>query len=133
MSAPLSLFPSGIVPPVATAGNDADTPVFVAPFACTVTSVTYTPSATITGAATNNRTLNLRNKGLTGVGTTVVASLNFASGVNADAFDEKAITLSGTPANLVLAAGDVLALQSLPILTGITDPGGMLRVTVTRN
>lgn len=133
MSAPLALYPSPIVPPVATAGNDADTPVFVAPFACTVTAVTYTPSATITGAATNNRTLQLRNKGQTGAGTTVVASLNFANGVNAAAFDEKVIPLSVTPADLVLAAGDVLALQSLHILTGITDPGGMLRVTVSRN
>lgn len=133
MSAPLSLFPAAVVPPVATAGNDADTPVFVAPFACTVTSVTYTPSALITGAATNNRTLQLRNKGQAGAGTTVVASLNFANGTNATAFDETAIPLSGTPANLVLATGDVLALQSLHILTGITDPGGMVRVTVSRN
>lgn len=132
-TAPLALYPAAVAPPVATAGNDADTPVFVAPFACTVTAVTYVPSATITGAATNNRTLSLRNKGQAGAGTTVVATLNFANGVNATAFDEKAITLSSTPADLVLAAGDVLALQSLHVGTGITDPGGLVRVSVTRN
>jgi hypothetical protein len=62
-----------------------------------------------------------------------VATLNFGNGTNAAAFDERAITLSGTPANLVLAAGDVLALQSLHVATGITDPAGMVRVTVSRN
>jgi len=131
-ASPLSLYPAAVVPAVGTAGNDADTAVFVAPFDCTVTSVTYIPSATITGANTNTRALNLRNKGLTGAGSTVVATLQFDSGVNATGFDEKAITLSGTPANLNLVAGDVLALQSLHVGTGITDPGGLLRVSVTR-
>ena len=131
-AAPLSLFPAAVVPAVGTAGNDADTPVFVAPFDCTVTAVTYVPAATITGAATNNRTLNLRNKAQDGTGTVVVATLNFGNGTNAAAFDEKAITLSGTAANLDLVAGDVLALQSLHIGTGITDPGGLLRVSAVR-
>lgn len=131
-AAPLSLYPAAVAPAVATAGNDADTAVFVAPFDCTVTAVTYIPSATITGAATNNRTLALRNKGQAGAGTTTVASLNFGNGTNATAFDEKALTLSVTAADLDLVAGDVLALQSLHIGTGITDPGGLVRVSVAR-
>lgn len=131
-AAPVALYPAAVCPPVATAGNDADTPVFVAPFDCTVTAVTYVPAATITGAATNNRTLTLRNKAQDGSGSTTVATLNFGNGTNANAFDEKVIPLSGTPANLALAAGDVLALQSLHIGTGITDPGGLCRVSVAR-
>lgn len=130
-AAPVVLFPSAALPAVAT-GTDADVAVFVAPFDCTVTAVTYVANATITGADTNSRTLNLRNKGLTGAGSTAVASKAFTSGVNATAFDETSLTLSGTAANLDLAAGDVLALQSDSVGTGLADPGGLLRVSVAR-
>lgn len=130
-AAPLSLYPAATLPAVAT-GTDADVAVFIAPFDCTVSAVTYTPNATITGADTNSRTLNLRNKGLTGGGSTVVASKAFTVGVNATAYDETTITLSGTAANLDLVAGDVLALQSDSVGTGLADPGGLLRVSVTR-
>ena len=120
------------VPAVSTAGNDDDTVLGQAPFACTVTSVQYVPEAAITGAATNNRTVSLVNKGQAGSGTTTVATLAFDSGVNATANDEKAITLSGTAANLVLAAGDTLQWRSIHVGTGITDPGGVVRVTISR-
>lgn len=120
------------VPAVSTAGNDDDTILGQAPFACTVTSVQYVPEAAITGAATNNRTVSLVNKGQAGSGTTTVASLTFDNGINATANDEKAITLSGTAANLVLAAGDTLLWRSIHVLTGIADPGGVVRVTISR-
>lgn len=131
-SAPLVRVIEADVPAVSTAGNDDDTVLFQAPFACTVTSVSYIAEAAITGAATNNRTVSLVNKGQAGAGTTTVASLTFASGVNAAANDDTAITLSGTAANLVLAAGDTLQWRSIHVLTGITDPGGLVRVTVAR-
>ena len=133
MTAPLQRVIEADVPAVGTAGNDDDTIIGQAPFACTVTAVEFVPEAAITGAATNNRTVSLINKGQAGSGTTVVASLNFASGINASAADEKAITLSATPADLVLAAGDTLLWRSLHILTGITDPGGLVRVTLARS
>ena len=121
------------VPAVSTAGNDDDTVLGQAPFACTVTSVQYVPEAAITGAATNNRTVSLVNKGQAGAGTTTVASLAFDNGVNAVANDEKTITLSVTAANLVLAAGDTLLWRSIHVATGITDPGGVVRVTLSRS
>lgn len=130
-AAPVALFPSAALPAVATA-TDSDVAVFVAPFDCTVTAVTYTPNALITGANTNTRAVRLRNKGQDGSGATVVAELQFNSGVNAAAFDEKAVTLSGTAANLDLTAGDVLALFSDSVGTGLADPGGLLRVSVAR-
>jgi hypothetical protein len=117
---------------VATVGNDASNEVVVAEYNGTVTSVTYTPDATITGAATNNRTVSLVNKGQTGVGATVIATLNFANGTNAPVGDEKTIPLSGTAANLVVAAGDVLEWQSTHIGTGIADPGGLVKVAIDR-
>jgi len=121
------------VPAVSTAGNDDDSVVAQAPFDCTVTAVEYVPEAAITGAATNNRTVSLVNKGQAGSGSTTVASLSFDSGVSATANNEKAITLSGTAANLVLAAGDTLQWRSVHVGTGITDPGGLVRITLSRN
>lgn len=114
------------------AGSDATEEAVVAPFAGTVTAVTYTPDATITGAATNNRTISVVNKGQSGSGSTSVASLNFASGTNAPAGDEKAITLSGTPANLTVAQGDVLEVDSTHVGSGIADPGGLVSITISR-
>src|SRR4051812_46141197 len=52
-----------------------------------VTSVSYTPEAAITGAASpDSRTFTLVNKGQSGSGTTTVATLAMVSGVNAAAF-----------------------------------------------
>jgi hypothetical protein len=45
--------------------------------------------------------------------------------------DETVITLSGTAANLVLAAGDTVIWNSTHVGTGITDPGGLVSVTLT--
>jgi hypothetical protein len=115
------------------AGSDADKVIGAAPFAGTVTAVTYTPNATLTGANTDSRTLSVINKGADGNGATSVASKAFVSGVNANDFDETVITLSGTPANLVVADGDILNFNSLHIgSTGLADPGGKVRVTISR-
>jgi hypothetical protein len=116
---------------VSTAGNDASYSIKVTE-AGTVSSVSYSPVAALSGANTNSRTLNLVNKGQTGAGSTSVASLALVSGTNLVAFDEIAVTLSGTAANLVVAAGDILQFQSLHVGTGITDPGGEVEVVVTR-
>jgi hypothetical protein len=131
--APLTKALTADAPAVATAGNDASESVGPAPFAGTVAGVTYTPSAAITGANTNSRTLKLVNKGQSGSGTTVIAELALTSGVNAAAFDEKALTLSGTAANKEVAEGDVLAFVSEHVGTGITDPGGEVQVRLERS
>jgi hypothetical protein len=64
--APLSRTQNHQVPAVGTAGNDATTVLFQAPFACTVTLVNYVPAAAITGANTNTRLVELVNKGQAG-------------------------------------------------------------------
>jgi hypothetical protein len=120
------------VPAVSTANASDDTVIGQAPFDCTVTSVEYVPEAAITGAATNHRAFSLVNKGQAGSGSTTVATLAFDSGVNATANNERAITLSGTAANLDLSAGDTLQWMSVAVGTGITDPGGVVRVTISR-
>lgn len=133
MTAPFGAGHQVPVQPQATAGNDLNTQVYVAPRAATVSAVSYVPVTTITGANTNTRKVVLVNLGQTGSGNTVVATLQFDSGVNATAGQAKTITLSGTAANLVLAAGDVLQWQSTHVGTGIADPGGLVAISTTAN
>jgi hypothetical protein len=119
--------------PAVAAAADATTVVARAPFAGTVTAVTYAPKADITGANTETRTVSLVNKGTDGNGTTVIATLAMVSGVNSADFDEKTITVSVTAANLVIAAGDILAWTSVHSgSTGLADPGGAVVVSITR-
>lgn len=115
------------------AGADGVIEVGEAPFAGTVTRVAYIPVAGITGANTNSRTFTVTNQGQSGAGTTNVATLAMVSGVNATGDDDKAITLSGTPANVTVAQGDVLTFESTHIGTGIADPGGTVIIEITRS
>lgn len=117
-------------PAVATAGNDLRTAVGRSPVAGTVVRCSFYASTTLTGAATNNRTISLLNGGAAGTGTTSIASKNFASGTNATAQSDTSITLSGTAANLVVAIGDVLQWDSLHVGTGLADPGGTGEVDI---
>jgi hypothetical protein len=110
-----------------------DQVVAEAPFAGTVTAASFTPEAAITGDNTNTRTLTLRNTGQAGAGTTTVATLAFTTGNNGVAFDEKAFTLSGTPANLVVAEGDVLTVVETVAGSGLANPGGRVEVTFSRS
>lgn len=133
MTAPFGTSRQVVVGPQATAGSDLNTNVWIVPSACTVTAVTYAPVTAITGANTNTRSVSLVNKALDGTGTTVVATIQYNSGVNAAAADENTVTLSATPANLVLAAGSVMQWQSTHIGTGIADPGGLVNITTSAN
>lgn len=120
-----------VVPAVAAAADDTTT-IGIAPFAGTITSVTYIADTAITGANTESRTVSLINKGTGGAGTTAAATLAMVSGVNSAAFDEKTITLSSTAADLDVVEGDVLAWKSLHVgSTGLADPGGSVKVILT--
>jgi hypothetical protein len=109
--------------------------VIEAPFDGVVTAVTYTPVASVTGAASPaSRTLSLINKGQGGAGTTVMASLALVGGVNLTAFDEKTLTKSVTAADLVVVAGDILEFRSAAVGgTGLVDPGGSGSIRFERN
>jgi hypothetical protein len=134
MSAPLIQTLRAQVPAVTILATTVSA-VGEAPFAGTVSGVSYTAIAAVTGAASPaSRTVSLINKGQSGAGTTVVASLALLGGVNLVAYDEKAITLSATAADLVVAAGDILAWSSAPVGgTGLVDPGGMVQIEITRS
>lgn len=131
MTAPFGRVYQNPVAPESTAGNSRNSNIYRADSDGTVTSVTYAPVTAITGAATNTRSVSLVNKGQSGAGSTVIATIQYNSGVNAAASDENTVTLSGTPANLNVTAGDILQWQSTAVGTGIADPGGLVCVTVT--
>ncbi len=114
-------------------GSDLDTEGFRAPFVGVVASVKYIPKAAITGADTNTRKVTLYNRGQDGSGSTVVAQLQYNSGVNAVKWDENSVTLSGTSANLNVAEGDILTWNSLHVGTGLADPGGCVVVEFSRD
>lgn len=126
-------FYQATVPAVGTAGNDDANPVHRVRYAGVISSVTYIPKTTITGANTQTRKVGIINKGAGAAGAAVPANLQFDSGVNATAFIEKTITLDATPSNLAVAAGDVLDWFSTHLGTGITDPGGLIRIGITRS
>jgi hypothetical protein len=129
MTAPFGTVLQAQVQPQATAGSNLNSNILRAPADATVSAVTYAPVTAITGANTNTRSVSLVNKGQSGAGSTVIATIQYNSGVNAAAADENTITLSGTPANLNIAAGDILQWQSTAVGTGIADPGGLVCVT----
>lgn len=131
MTSPVGTILQTPVQPQATPGSNLNTNVFRCPSDATISAVTYAPVTVITGANTNTRSVSLVNKGQSGAGSTVVATIQYNSGVNATAADENTVTLSGTPANLVVAAGDILQWQSTAVGTGIADPGGLIAVTVS--
>jgi hypothetical protein len=103
-----------------------------APFDGVVASVSYTPEAAVTGDNTNKRTLTLVNKGQAGAGSTVIATLDFVTGANGVAFDEKAFTLSAVASATNVAAGDVLAVVETVAGSGLANPGGLVQVEINR-
>lgn len=119
------------VPAQATAGTVQDTIIGEASHGGTVNEVTVVSEAAVTANATNFRTIRVLNKGQAGTGSTVVASLalDTPGTDNLVAFDEKAIPLSATAADLVVAAGDVLAADETVTGTGLAHGGYTIKVT----
>lgn len=132
MKAPLVTTFATDVPPQATAATDQAVTAFRAPFDATVSRVSFTPNGNMTGAATNNRFLRLRNRGQAGTLGVTIAERELLAGVNPVAFDEFDITLSATVANRDVNDGDILEWFSDAQGTGIADPGGRLLVEYTR-
>lgn len=116
--------------PASAQAVDAVVTLGEAPDKDKVTGVEYVPAGDITGADTDTRTITVVNKGQDGTGTTVVATLALANGVDAAGYDATAFTLSGTAANKKVDAGDVLAAESTHAGAGLADPGGQVRVTL---
>jgi hypothetical protein len=130
--APLTRTIDTAVPAQGTAGTAQDFIGGEAPFDGEVTAVTITPEATITGVASNHRKIALVNKGADGSGTTEIASITFANGTNAAAFDEKALTLSVVEGATEVEEGDQLLIVETIVGTGMTHSGYRAQVTIAR-
>jgi hypothetical protein len=112
--------------PVVIAG-DANTEIGAVTEALggTITRVAVIPAALVTGVTTNSRHWNLFNR----TKAIIVAALQLNTGTNAAVGVETVLPITG---NATVAAGDVLEFQSVHDGTGLVDPGGEVRVTVTR-
>src|SRR6185437_4380240 len=132
MTAPLERTLQATLPALgaAVAGDQV---VGEALFAGTVTSVSYTPEAAITGDNTNTRTMTLVNKGQSGSGSTVIATLAFTTGNNAAAVDEKQFVMSVVANATTVAAEDVLVAVETVAGTGLATPGGRVEVVLSRS
>lgn len=115
-----------------TAGTSEGCVVGRAPFDGTLVTASIIPQAALTADATNNRTFSLHNRGQAGTGTTVMATLvTDVAGGNWVAYDEKFMTLSGTPANLQFSQGDVFAIVETTGGTGVAHPQLMVELRGT--
>lgn len=134
-TAPLTRQIKAFVPAQGTANATQDQVIGEAPFAGTVTSVVIVPEAAVVAHATNYRTFRVVNKGQAGSGSTVVATFATDTVTTDDlaAFDEKSIPLSGTAANLVVAAGDVLVADETVAASGVAHSGYTIQVEITRS
>lgn len=103
------------------------------PFAGTISKITFIPNDDIAGDTALARSLTVKNKGLAGIGTTTVGSKSFIDDVDAEAFVPLDLTLSGVSGALDVAAGDILAVTSEDLSTGLADPGGHWTIEITRN
>lgn len=112
-------------------GGDKVTIVGRARFAGIINSVEYIPNWTMTGAATNNRTFTLFNRGSAGIGTVTVAQLLMTAGASMTKFS--AVSLSITTSAAAISVGDILEWESLHVGAGLGDPGGQVIVQQSLN
>lgn len=110
----------------ATAGTADEFVGFTAPFKLKITAVKWIPKAAVTANGTNFFTLTLRNR-TTGAGAALPAQRSYAA-TNSVAFTPESMTLSGTAADLVVAAGDLLTVEKLVSGTGLAMPAGTVQV-----
>lgn len=123
-------FPLPVNSAAYTATGDTTNAGPTVPFKGTVARVSFIPSAAITANGTNFSTITVQNKGTNGLsGTTAVASRVW-SAINSVQSVEELFILNATPANLEVAAGDVLQFVQTHTGTGLIIPAGVFVVYV---
>lgn len=99
----------------------------VAPYDMKITRVQWVPNANITANAANFFTATVRNRGTDAGGTAVAATRSYAA-TNSLAHVPEDCTLSGTPADLDVAEGDLLTVEKLVAGTGLAMPDGLVQI-----
>lgn len=114
-----------------TAGDTGTTIIttFAVPFDATVVKVELVPRASITANGTNFAVYTLQSKGVSGAGTTAIASRTWAA-TNSVAGVKETATLNGTAANREVKAGDQLQLVRTVGGTGLATPAMAWLITI---
>lgn len=125
-----------IVVDVAPTALGADA-LFISPparYAGVVSEVAYYPRGGIAATDVDTRRLRVYNRGLAGAGILQVAekTYNVAGGALL-AKRKNTLTLSVTPADLAVVAGDVFEFASDHLGNGLADPGGTLVIKIARS
>ncbi len=110
------------LPGNATAGTADDWPVLLPFRDAVVHKVSWVPTAAVTGAATNNFALEIRNRGTDGAGTTSLGIVTFGSGTNAAAYDATDVVTN----DKVVGANAVVEARKVVNGTGMAMPDGLL-------
>lgn len=113
----------------ATAGTDQTTIIGKVGRAGVLAAASLLPATTSAFDGTNYRIYTLTNLGQAGAGSTSMATLD-TSAVALTAKTERAMALSGTPANLAVAAGDILAIVETHAGTGVAHGGALFDSTI---
>jgi hypothetical protein len=116
------------LPAEGTAGTGGEYAIGRVAVAGSISGARYIPDSAVTGAATNNKTLDIVNKGTAGSGTQSTASITFGNGTNAAAFAATALTANATSTNRDVVANSVLSVKSTVAGTGMTLPAGLIEV-----
>lgn len=119
------------VPGQATAGTVDEFTGIVAPFAGRITKVQWIPKAAVTANGGNFFTLNIRNRGQAGAGTTVAWSRSYAA-TNSVAFVGETGT-NGVIANRRVAKNDNLTIERTVTGTGLAMPAGTVVIWIAAN
>lgn len=120
---------SANIPAQATAGTGQAAIVAEMKVAGSLSEAAIQPSAAVTFNGTNYRIFTLFNRGLTGVGTVVMATYD-TSVVGLVDNDETLMVLSATPANLLVVAGDILEIVETIAGTGVAHGGYRVEAAV---
>ena len=118
------LYAKAYLPSQATLGTDDNWPVWYSENKSQIISVTFIPSDAITANATHYSVYTL-TRYTAGATATTVATRSWAA-TNSVAETAEAMTLSGTAANLLLAAADTLSMVKTHGGNGLVIPDGLL-------
>jgi len=114
----------------ATGSNTSECVIFAAADACVITGIDMMVTTTVTVQETNYGTATVYAKGLTGSGTTSVATrvTNAAGGGALTAYNANAMTLSTTAASLELAATETLTASWVEAAASLDIVGAVFAV-----
>ena len=115
-------------PAAAATAVTAETIIGMAPFTSNVVGAYYIPAAAMAGAASNNRSLSIVNRGAAGAGMTALATITYTGGINGTALIANVMTLGP---DVSMQLNDIITVQALVNGTGLPLPaGGLIRVNV---